>query len=279
MDNLPDIQENTVPPVRTLINWVGVSDIELPFLLMLRDGSSGYVQVNAKTEMMCQLDGETRGISMSRFLRTLKPFLRQPMKRTVMERILKKFLEVHQTNEVSLKLEFKIPVIKKSPLSDNEFPQYYDCSFRCIYSKTQFRFYESVRVQYAAYCPCSSALCQYGKHGYPHSQRAFADVLVRTNPRAYVWLEDIIDLVETAVKNVPYPIIKRSDEKWIAGVAKSHPMFVEDAIRHISHVLHKTKNILDYYIRCTHEESIHPSNAVAVNWRGVEGGFDENTYI
>ena len=93
------------------------------------------------------------------------------------------------------------------------------------------------------------------------------------------WLEDIIDSVETAVKNVPYPIIKRSDEKWIAGAAKSYPMFVEDAIRHISHVLHKKKNILDYYVRCTHEESIHPSNAVAVNWRGVEGGFDENTYI
>lgn len=278
MDNMPDIQ-NTVPEIRMPINRVGVSDIELPFLLILRNGSSGYIQVNAKTEMMCRLNEDTRGISMSRFLRTLKPFLRHPLKRTTMESILRKFLEVHDTEKVSLKLKFKIPVIKKSPLSDNEFPQFYDCSFKCIYSQDVFKFYESVRVQYAAYCPCSSALCMYGKHGYPHSQRAFADVLVRTDPRAYVWLEDLIDLVEKSVKTIPYPIVKRSDEKWIAGVAKSYPLFVEDAIRKISRKIERKKDILDWFIKCTHEESIHPSNAVAINWKGVEGGFDETTYI
>ncbi len=279
MDDLPDIQKHTVPPVSTMINRVGVSDVELPFLLLLRDGSSGYIQVNAKTEMLCFLDARTRGISMSRFLRTIQPFLRQPMRRTTMEKILRKFLDVHDTNQVSLKLEFKIPIVKKSPISDNEFPQFYDCSFKCIYSEKVFKFYESVRVQYAAYCPCSAALCEQGKYGYPHSQRAFADVLVRTNPKAYVWLEDIIDLVENAVKIVPYPIIKRSDEKYIAGKAKSHPMFVEDAIRHISYHIHRHKDVLDYFIKCTHEESIHTSNAIAINWRGVEGGFDETTYI
>jgi GTP cyclohydrolase I len=278
MDNLPDIQ-NTEPEIRSCVNRVGVSEVELPFLLMLRDGSNGYIQVNAKTEMMCELRPEIRGVSMSRFLRTLKPFLRLPLKRTTMEKILQKFLEVHDTQKVSLKLYFKIPLIKESPLSDNKFPQYYDCSFKCIYSNTMFKFYESVRVQYAAYCPCSAALSQYGKNGYPHSQRAFADILVRTDPKAYVWLEDIIDLVEKEVLVVPYPIIKRKDEKFIAAQAKNQPMFVEDAIRKISSALNKQNDIIDWYVKCTHEESIHPSNAVAINWKGGAGEFDETTYI
>lgn len=277
MDNLPDIQ-NTEPKIRMSINRVGVNAVELPFLLLLRSGSLGYREVNAKTEMTCMLDQHSRGISMSRFIRSIQPFLRHPLKRTTMESILKKFLSVHETREAELKFSFKMPINKESPISENEFPQYYDCSFRCSY-KGMFKFYESVRVQYAAYCPCSSALTMYGKHGYPHSQRAYADVLVRTDPKAYVWLEDLIDITENAVKNIPYPIVKRSDEKWIAGVAKSRPMFVEDAIREISTDLNKNKNIIDWYVKCTHEESIHPSNAVAINWKGFIGGFDETTYI
>ena len=86
-------------------------------------------------------------------------------------------------------------------------------------------------------------------------------------------------MVEDAVKVIPYPIIKRSDEKWIAGMAKSYPMFVEDAIRSISSSINKKKDVIDWFVQCTHEESIHPSNAVAINWKGVEGGFDETTYI
>jgi GTP cyclohydrolase I len=279
MSHLPDIQK-TKPKIRSAIQRVGVSNVELPFLLLLRDRSSSYyIQVSAKTEMLCKLDENTRGISMSRFLRTLQPYLRKPLKRTALESILKDFVKSHDTDTASIKFEFKIPLIVGSPLSDNAFPQYYKCSFRSDYFDGDFKFYESVRVQYSAYCPCSASLSENGRYGFPHNQRAFADILVRTNPKAYVWLEDLIDLVENAVKIVPYPIIKRVDEKHIAGQAKIYSYFVEDAIRIISQKLNKNKNIIDWYVRCTHEESIHTSNAVSMMWKGIEGGFNENTYI
>ena len=276
--DLPDIQE-TQPEIRTPIQRVGVGNVELPFLLMLRDGSSSYIQVNAMTEMVCYLDLSTRGISMSRFTRILQPYLSKPLKRVTMERILNDFMVSHRTHTASIKFSFKIPVIKESPISDNAFPQYYQCSFKSVFSNSQFKFYESVRVQYSAYCPCSAALSHDGKFGYPHNQRAFADVLVRTKPRAYVWLEDVIDLIESSIKTIPYPIVKRSDEKWIAGTAKSNPQFVEDAIRKISFKLDKTRDVIDWFVKCTHEESIHTSDAIAINWKGVENGFDETTYI
>jgi GTP cyclohydrolase I len=278
MEELPDVQ-NDRPYHSSVIHRVGVDNVELPFFLMLRDGSPGSYQVNAKTEMVCKLDKAVRGVSMSRFLRILQKYLREPLKRTTLERILKDFTYALDTPTASIKFEFKIPKVKKSPVSDNEFPQFYKCSFKSVYSKEKFKFYESVRVQYSAYCPCSAALCENGRFGYPHNQRAFADVLLETHPRAYVWLEDIIDLVENAVHTVPYPIVKRGDEKYIAGIAKSYPQFVEDSIREISHRLSYDKNIIDWFVKCTHEESIHTSNAIAINWKGREGGFNETTYI
>jgi GTP cyclohydrolase I len=228
--------------------------------------------------MMCELNSRKRGVSMSRFIRTLKPFLGDAIKRVVLEQILKAFINILSTNTASLKFDFKMPIEKNSPLSDNSFPQYYQCSFRCDYKYGEYHFYESVRVQYSAYCPCSAALCKFQKNGFPHNQRAFADVLVKTNSRDRAWLEDIIDLVEDAVRTVPYPIVKRNDEAYIAGIAAVYPQFVEDAVRRIGAYL-RGKRWKDWIVKCTHEESIHTSNAIAIDWKGVEGGFNENTYI
>lgn len=277
MNSLPDIQ-NTPASIERRINWVGVSEVDIPFRLQLRDGDHP-INVIAKTEMMCELAPDIRGISMSRFIRTIKPFLLIPIKKETMVSIVKLFLDEHNSQKVSLKFEFKIPKMKQSPVSDNTFPQYYDCSFRCIYFNSLFKFYESVRVQYSAYCPCSAALSGYGRTGYPHSQRAFADILIQPSSKSYIWLENIIDLTEKHLFVVPYPIIKREDEKYIGSQAKKCPMFVEDAIRKISRALDDVESILDWHVRCTHEESIHPSNATAINWKGVYGGFDETTYI
>jgi GTP cyclohydrolase I len=278
MEELPDIQ-NTSPKIFIPIRRVGVNNVELPFRLILRDGSSDLAPINAMVEMVCSLNAYTRGVSMSRFLRILQPYLRHPLTREKLEEILRHFTKSLEADSASIKFKFKIPISQKSPISDNEFPQYYECSFRSYYSKYVFSFCESVRVQYASYCPCSSALCQEGRFGYPHSQRSFADVLVKTTPGSYVWLENIIDLVEKSVKTIPYPIVKRGDEKWIAGMAKNHPQFVEDSIREISFNLNRERDIIDWIVRCTHEESIHTSNAIAINWKGREDGFNENTYI
>jgi GTP cyclohydrolase FolE2 len=36
---------------------------------------------------------------------------------------------------------------------------------------------------------------------------------------------------------------------------------------------------MDWIVKCIHEESIHTSEAVAVNWKGITGGFDGRRYI
>ena len=56
-------------------------------------------------------------------------------------------------------------------------------------------------------------------------------------------------------------------------------MFVEDAIRAISHELNKRDDIYDWIVMCTHEESIHTSEAIAMNYKGVENGFDGKYFL
>lgn len=293
-NDLPDIQ-CTMPKILMPIHQVGVENVEVPFKLESKYG--GFHQLNANVSIRTNLDAGTKGISMSRLLLTLKPYLDLPLKSTLIRKILQD-LKTNVGSESSfIKFEFRMPIKRKSIKSDNEFPIYYKCRFEgqlvdlnnaehTLYKTRtpyEFVFFQGVTIQYASYCPCSAELCGHleenGSSGYPHNQRSFADILIQSNPNKYVWLEDIIESVEEKIKTLPYPIIKRVDEQEIARVAAENPMFVEDAIREISSVLQYNDKIDDWIVKCSHQESIHTSEAIAVNWKGVPHGFDGNRYL
>ena len=213
--------------------------------------------MTANVSIRTNLDGNTKGISMSRLLLTLKPYLDLPLKSTLIKKILEDLRKNIGTTASFMKFEFRFPIIRKSIKSKNQFPIYYKCRFEGqLYKRNNqdiFRFFQGVIVQYASYCPCSAELCGHlnesGKSGFPHNQRSYADILVEMNDDEYLWLEDIIESVESRIKTLPYPIIKRVDEQEIARVAAENPMFVEDAIRLISHSLESTKGIKDWIVK------------------------------
>jgi GTP cyclohydrolase I len=287
---LPDIQCST-PEVQIPIKQVGVENVEVPFRLESKYG--GHHQLNANVTMMTDLDEGTKGISMSRLIRTLQPYLDLPLKSKLIKEIIKSLLKEVGGSSAFMRFQFRMPVNKKSIKSDNSFPIYYRCRFEGqlfhqnvkITSEEEtptqlYRFFQGVRIQYASYCPCSAELCNaLDSKGFPHNQRSFADVLVETDTVQYIWLEDIIEAVENKINTLPYPIIKRIDEQEIARVAAENPMFVEDAIRIISNSVNQIPGVIDWVVKCIHEESIHTSEAVAVNWKGVPGGFDGRRYI
>jgi GTP cyclohydrolase I len=276
------------------IRQVGVENVEVPFLLESKYG--GFHQLNANVSMRTNLDAETKGISMSRLLLTLKPYLDLPLKHKLIEQILQDVKKNVESERSYMKFEFRMPIERKSIISDHSFPIYYKCRFEGqLYPiKTDvepvdvyrivdhFRFFQGVIIQYASYCPCSAELCNHlsvnESNGYPHNQRSFADILVESDPDHYMWLEDIVEAVESRIVTLPYPIIKRVDEQEIARVAAKNPMFVEDAIREISDALNNLP-IKDWIVKCVHEESIHTSEAIAVNWKGMPGGFNGRRYL
>lgn len=281
--DLPDIQE-TKPEIEIPICQVGVENIEVPFQLESKYG--GFHQLVAKVSMRTNLDEDIKGISMSRLLLTLNKYLELPLKHKLIKEILDELMLNLGTSEAYMKFDFHFPIKKKSILSNNEFPIYYKCKFegqRIKNSNDSFRFLQGVTVQYASYCPCSAELCNdlhtKNSKGFPHAQRSFAHILVETIEPYYVWLESIIESVESAIKTLPYPIIKRIDEQEIARIAAENPIFVEDAIRAISKSLDKRNDIHDWIVKCIHEESIHTSEAIAVNWKGIPNGFNGDRFI
>ena len=292
---LPDIQCES-PNIFIPIHQVGVENVEVPFTLESKYG--GFHQMIANVSMRTNLDKDTKGISMSRLLLTLKPYLDLPLKQTLIRKILEDLKKNLGTQASYMKFEFRMPVKRKSILSDYEFPIYYKCKFEGqLYEVKdvqesgdinhpiidEFRFYQGVIIQYASYCPCSAELCghlnEHDLNGFPHNQRSFADIVVEGDDINYIWLEDIIESVESNIKTLPYPIIKRVDEQEIARVAADNPMFVEDAIRTISQTLDEKKGVSDWIVKCSHEESIHTSEAIAINWKGVPGGFNGRRYL
>jgi len=288
---LPDIQCES-PNIKIPIKQVGVENVEVPFKLESKYG--GFHQLNANVSMRTNLDEDTKGISMSRLLLTLKPYLDLPLKQKLICSILEDLKSNVGSTASYMKFEFRMPISRESILSDFQFPIYYRCRFEGQLKevpdrlgsdkyRSQFIFYQGVRIQYASYCPCSAELCghlaQNESKGFPHNQRSFADILIKGWPDTYIWLEDIIEAVESRIKTLPYPIIKRIDEQEIARVAAENPMFVEDAIREISTALNEIENVSDWIVKCSHEESIHTSEAIAVNWKGVRGGFTGERYL
>jgi len=291
---LPDIQCES-PNIFIPIQQVGVENVEIPSKLESKYG--GFHQLTANVSMRTNLDKNTKGISMSRLLLTLKPYLDLPLKQTLIKKILEDLKKNVGSQASYMKFEFRMPINRKSILSDNEFPIYYKCRFEGqlyeiktdveqgdVYRITdEFKFLQGVTIQYASYCPCSAELCGHlecnNSKGFPHNQRSFADVVVEPNKGFYVWIEDIIETVENQIKTLPYPVIKRVDEQEIARVAAENPMFVEDAIRLISQSLNDRDDIYDWIVKCSHEESIHTSEAISINWKGIPGGFDGRRYL
>ena len=298
-ESLPDIQR-TDPNIKIPIMQVGVENVEVPFKLESKYG--GFHQMTANVAIRTSLDADTKGISMSRLLLTLKPYLDLPLKSKLIKTILEKIIENVGSNKklgfmgAYMTFDFRMPVIKKSIISDNQFPIYYKCRFEGQVYDVQlmkqdkstkikdryYRFFQGAVIQYASYCPCSAELCSVlDNKGFPHNQRSFAHIMVETNTQDdnYIWLEDIIEAVEGVIPTQPYPIVKRVDEQAIAKVAAENPMFVEDAIRSISQSLSNINGVIDWIVKCSHEESIHTSEAIAINWKGIPGGFDGRRYL
>lgn len=291
-NSLPDIQQ-TKPNIKIPIKQVGVENVELPFRLESKYG--GYHQLIANASMRTSLEENIKGISMSRLIRTLKDYLELPLKHKLIKDILKNLQANVGGDSSYIKFKFRLPIKRRSPITDANFPIYYKCMFegqlhkKVYHDKVyhdigkpseyeEFRFFQGMTIQYASYCPCSAELCK-SVNGFPHNQRSFANILVETKESYYVWLEDIIETVESQLKTLPYPIIKREDEQEIAKIAAKNPMFVEDAIRLISKALNEREDIYDWIVKCIHEESIHTSEAIAINWKGIPGGFDERRFI
>ena len=150
--------------------------------------------------------------------------------------------------------------------------QYYDVTFDCNLDVTgEFKKVMHVIYLYSSSCPCSTALSEHaaltrGVYGIPHSQRSVAKLSLEFDN--LIWIEDVVRMCNEALTTEVLVFCKREDEQAFAEKNGAQPKFVEDAIRYIADVLNKNVDVTDYKVVCSHLESLHAHQAVAVITKG-----------
>lgn len=297
-----DVQ-STKPTVETPIPKVGVRNVRVP-IKYKRKGETP-IKLETKVSMYVNLTEELKGINMSRLSRTLYEYVDADdhVSTDFMSDLLESFQEKLGAKDAYVKFRFNYPVRKKSLISDNSGWMYYPVMFEAKLVDGKMTFTMNVSITYSSTCPCSTELSEMlyrsrevirnGEvisiddleeadrarypdgivEGTPHAQRSIADVKIRFSKDNPIWIEDLIETVEERIKTPVQIICKREDEQEFARLNHSNQMFVEDAVRAIGDTVDKLPEVLDWAIVVNHFESLHPSEAVAVAFKGVEGGL------
>ena len=142
----------------------------------------------------------------------------------------------------------------------------YECAFVASQSgpssATDFAFSLEARVPVTTLCPCSKEISDRGAH----NQRGI--VTARVHCDSSLWLEEVIEVVESCASCGLYPLLKRPDEKWVTEHAYDNPRFVEDVVREVALAFDREPRVHAYEVEVENEESIHAHNAYAFVSRG-----------
>jgi GTP cyclohydrolase I len=115
-----------------------------------------------------------------------------------------------------------------------------------------------VVVPVTSLCPCSKEISSYGAH----NQRSHVTVEAKT--RGFLWIEELIELVEAEASAQLYGLLKRPDEKYVTEHAYDNPKFVEDTVRDVARRLNAEERIASYVVEAENFESIHNHSAYAL---------------
>jgi len=114
-----------------------------------------------------------------------------------------------------------------------------------------------VVVPISSVCPCSMEISDIGVH----NQRG--EVRLSTCFKKFIWMEDMIELVETTASCDVFSVLKRVDEKRVTEKAFGNPKFVEDIVRDVAQKLNDDDNIIWFSVSAENFESIHNHSAYA----------------
>nr|CAA6802982.1 MAG: GTP cyclohydrolase I (EC type 2 [uncultured Thiotrichaceae bacterium] len=310
---MPDVakQSHTLP--QGTLNWVGMSEIEMPVFILNPDNQA--VQTVAHVQAYVNLaDPNSKGIHMSRLYLMLDEMLgMNELTPQLLRKIVTKFVESQKGVSTSAYLECRFAYFerRRSLKSDNSGWKSYPVKVRATLREEQFDIEVSVDAAYSSTCPQSAALARQliqdgfrdafgenqqldseqvfqwlgtteGVSATPHSQRSIAQVKVKLAENTQVLpLTHLIDQIEDTLQTPVQATVKREDEQEFARLNASNLMFCEDAARNLKGVFLNDSSIHDFWIRVNHMESLHAHDAVAIAIKGVEGGYrdDAGEYI
>ena len=235
------------------IDQVGVKGIRYPITVL--DKNMGEQQTVAKINMYVNLPRYYKGTHMSRFVEILNEHSRRISLQNFFE-ILEEMKDRLNAESAHIEITFPYFINKSAPVSGSQGLMEYECTFRGSLGNTSDRVI-MIQVPISTLCPCSKEISEYGAH----NQRG--EVRLQLRFKRFVWIEDLIKLVEESASSDVYSVLKREDEKYVTEKAYDNPMFVEDVVRDIAQKLNADPNITWFAVESENFESIHNHNAYA----------------
>jgi GTP cyclohydrolase I len=251
---IEDVQ-NT-PDIRHLaIDKVGIKSIRHP--VMVKDKTGGVQHTVAMFNMYVHLPHNFKGTHMSRFVEILNMNEREISVENF-ESILREMVKRLEAQSGHIEMTFPYFINKAAPVSGVQSLLDYDVTFVGEIKDGAYSITVKVLIPVTSLCPCSKKISDYGAH----NQRSHVTVTARIND--FIWVEDLISLVENQASCQLYGLLKRPDEKYVTERAYDNPKFVEDMVRDIAVKLNEEDRIDAYIVESENFESIHNHSAYAL---------------
>jgi len=259
-DLIPDVQ-NQADNREVPLTKVGVKGLEYPIRVL--DKVKKVQHTTARVDLFANLPHHFKGTHMSRFIEIFHRYRAD----LSMPRFLEMLTGIREELEAESafgSMAFPYFVEKKAPVS--QLPGIISC--KCLYrgkvstapgkeGDIEKHFTMAVSVPVNTVCPCSRAISDRGAH----NQRGI--VTVELELGSFLWLEDIITLVEDAASSPVYSLLKREDEKFITEHAYDNPKFVEDLVRDVYGKIKELGSFPRFSVEAENFESIHNHSAYA----------------
>jgi len=251
---IEDVQ-NSADTRHIPINKVGIKDIRHPVRILDRNG--GEQHTIASFNMYVNLPHNFKGTHMSRFVEILNNHEREISVKSFKE-MMSEMVERLEAESGHIEMSFPYFINKAAPVSGVQSLMDYDVSFIGEIHRGNPIMTIKVIAPVTSLCPCSKKISDRGAH----NQRSHVTITAQVND--FIWIEELIELIEQEASCELYGLLKRPDEKMVTERAYDNPKFVEDAVRDVAARLNTDDRISAYVVESENFESIHNHSAYAL---------------
>ncbi len=249
------------------IDKVGIKKLKLP--VVVKDRNHTVQHTVADVNFYVDLPHHFKGTHMSRFVEILNEY-RDSLDISRLDEILQHARNKLHALKAHLELTFPYFIEKQAPVTGSPGLIDYECTISAAGNgKKKTDVILTIKVPVTSLCPCSKEISDYGAH----NQRSIITLSVRNNE--FIWLEDLIRLIEDKASCEIYSLLKREDEKYVTEHAYDNPAFVEDIVRAITEAMSADERIDWFMVESENFESIHNHSAYASIERNLKAERDE----
>jgi GTP cyclohydrolase I len=232
---------------------VGIENVSLPVKIRQKEG--GPQDTVASLDLKVNMPRTSRETCLSVFIDILNKY-QDDLSVTVFPDLIREVRD--ELNAASARVEMTFPyfIAKKAPVSGTRSLMEYRCRFTCE-TGDENDLVLSVWVPVTTLCPCSKEISELGAH----NQRAEVNLNIRY--KKFIWVEDLIAMIEACASCEVFALLKRPDEKFVTEQAYENPMFVEDVVRRVAESALTNPDITWFTAGVESFESIHKHSAYA----------------